>query len=537
MEKKKFYLKWPFNLIVYIVLVIVLRVFAIPVILLIMWWNKKQQPDGPDGGYCMDRNRKGLAKLFWALLYLFFGFAGGVCFYMQMQEDRSSWELMDWAFTVFSAVLCLGGTALGLFEAYTDLRDAFCPEKSTLAKSIRSQLPYPEEAPPVAELFAMVDRDVRENGQWFGRLAIGKEWVFGDEVTSLSRIRGVFPRDEIIIRHTNGRRQSRRVLELYLVDDRQQIQASTLHKPDDLKAAVSCLRLRVPEAHFDTYQNMSDFTGQSDEEWRATNSSYLRRRDLRLARREEEFRQNAGSNPDFVLVDLQGRRTSRFDRQTVEDQLTGLKSPGQSFSLEPVDLIPVPELSRVSFSRLECGITDGRLTLVAVRKLSGGLYQAFARQVSEEEAWQAFAGLLERKQIPDTADWQPLQAVEQPKVQARARLSISDRTGATRDYDSFTRRDVELAGEGLASGRYTVVALFAGPRYLYLKAGDQTDGRVTVNASQPGPDKLRVFETKCADRQAQTWLIQMSEGTFDPDFTQWKDITRQLEKEQRKTKT
>ena len=84
MEKKKFYLKWPFNLIVYIVLVIVLRVFAIPVILLIMWWNKKQQPDGPDGGYCMDRNRKGLAKLFWALLYLYFGFAGGVCFYMQL---------------------------------------------------------------------------------------------------------------------------------------------------------------------------------------------------------------------------------------------------------------------------------------------------------------------------------------------------------------------------------------------------------------------------------------------------------------------
>ena len=62
-----------------------------------------------------------------SVLYLFFGFAGGVCFYMQMQEDRSSWELMDWAFTVFSAVLCLGGTALGLFEAYTDLRDAFCP--------------------------------------------------------------------------------------------------------------------------------------------------------------------------------------------------------------------------------------------------------------------------------------------------------------------------------------------------------------------------------------------------------------------------
>ena len=34
--KKKFYLKWPVNLIVYILLVILLRIFAIPVILLIM---------------------------------------------------------------------------------------------------------------------------------------------------------------------------------------------------------------------------------------------------------------------------------------------------------------------------------------------------------------------------------------------------------------------------------------------------------------------------------------------------------------------
>ena len=123
-----------------------------------------------------------------------------------------------------------------------------------------------------------------------------------------------------------------------------------------------------------------------------------------------------------------------------------------------------------------------------------------------------------------------LQAVEQPRQQARARLSISDRTGATRDYDSFSRRDVELAGEGLAEGKYTVVALFAGPRYLYLKAGDKSDGRITVNASRPDPDKLRIFETKCTDRQAQEWLLQMSEGIFDPDFSQWKDITRQLEK-------
>lgn len=40
-QKSHFYLKWPWNVLVYILLVIVLRIFAIPVILLIMRWNKK----------------------------------------------------------------------------------------------------------------------------------------------------------------------------------------------------------------------------------------------------------------------------------------------------------------------------------------------------------------------------------------------------------------------------------------------------------------------------------------------------------------
>lgn len=540
---KKFSLKWPWNWLLYAVAFVIAGRFIgylWAALILVACGATKKAKSAPEGSYCLDRTRKGLAKLFWALLYLLFGFAGGVCFYMQMQEDRTLWELGDWGFTIFSAVLCLGGTALGLFEAYTDLQDAFFPAKSKMAKSIRSQLPYPDEAPPVEELFAMVDKDIKENGQWFDRVAIGKEWVFGDEVTSIARIRGVFPRDEIVTRHAGGRRQTHRILELYIVDDRRQIQATTLHKPTELQAAVDCLRLRMPEAFFDSYQNMSDFTGQSEEEWQATNRSVIRRRDQRLARQEDQERYSAGTNDQFVLIDLQGRRTSRFNRQTVEDQLTGLRQPGQHFELEPTEVIPMPGLTGIALSRLSAGISNQGLTLIITLKVTAEpytketVYKALAKPVSEQEAWQAFSDLLERRQPPAFGKgmgWQPLQAVEQPRTQARARLSISDRTGATRDYSSFTRRDVELAGEGLASGKYTVVALFAGPRYLYLKAGDQTDGRVTVNASRPDPDKLRVFETKCTDRQAREWLLQMSEGTFAPDFSQWKEITKKLEKE------
>lgn len=69
-SKKGFYLKWPWNILVYIVLVAILRIFSIPVILLIMWWNKKQQPDGPEEGYCLQRTRGRLTGLIWAALVL-----------------------------------------------------------------------------------------------------------------------------------------------------------------------------------------------------------------------------------------------------------------------------------------------------------------------------------------------------------------------------------------------------------------------------------------------------------------------------------
>ena len=69
-SKKRIYLKWPWNVLVYIVLVVLLRIFAIPVILLIMWWNKKQQPDGPEKGYCLQRTRGRLTGLIWAALFL-----------------------------------------------------------------------------------------------------------------------------------------------------------------------------------------------------------------------------------------------------------------------------------------------------------------------------------------------------------------------------------------------------------------------------------------------------------------------------------
>ena len=147
--------------------------------------------------------------------------------------------------------------------------------------------------PPVEELFAMVDRDIEANGQWFDRVAIGREWVLGDDVSSIPRIRGVFSRDEVKVRVTGNRRQSTRIVELWIVDDRRQLQTTTLRSPSELQMAVTCLRLRVPEARFGGYESMSAFTGQTEEEWQARERAFRRRREQRLAG-ERQGMGNAG---------------------------------------------------------------------------------------------------------------------------------------------------------------------------------------------------------------------------------------------------
>lgn len=446
--KKRFYLKWPWNLIVYVLLALTLRIFAIPVILLLMAWNKKQQPDGPEEGYCLQRCRYRLANLALAALFLLIGGCLAALFLYQAPADKSGWEPADYGTFAVAGIGGVGFLAAAVYEGWTSLRDALFPEKSRLARSIRSQLPYPDEAPPVKELFAMVDRDIRENGQKFDRAYVGKEWLLGDDASLLSRIRAVFGRDETVVHHRGGRTQTSRTIQLYVLDDRRQVQATGLRNPSELQALMTCLKLRCPEALFLPYEQYMDYCGKSEEEWQALLREYNARKAQRELREEERAR-DAARGSEFVP--------------------------------------PIPQEPKISRD-------DTR---------------AILRQ----------AGIL---------------GTDRPGGESPMTLTLSERGGATREYRSFTGRDIELAAQGLAEGRYTVVCLRDRADYIYLQTGTAEDGRVTVNVSRPGPDRLRVYETKCADRQARKYLTDWAAGLFSEDLSQWKDITRQLERQSEK---
>ncbi len=303
--------------------------------------------------YCREKTQSRVLSLWMAALFLFMALALGVYGYVELQADQSEWGYMEYV----KLVIGLGGAVLflisGIYTAYTSLRDALFPGKSTLARSIRSQLPYPDEAPDVRELFAMVDRDISANGKWFDNVAVGKEWVLGDMASYIPRIRVFFGRDEIKRRTSgNGRTQITRILELYILDDRRQCQITTLHNPNELKMLVDCISLRAPEALCRPYSEYAAWCQKSDMEW----EDMLREYRVRQGEKElKEFRAgNTGNGTDqsVILTCPDGSVTSRVSPESIHQILMVCLREGEgTFSLTPGR--PV-EQNGVRFAELEC---------------------------------------------------------------------------------------------------------------------------------------------------------------------------------------
>lgn len=408
--KKKRYLRWPWNVLVYILLVVLLRVFAIPFILLIMWWNKKQQPDGPEEGYCLQRTRGRLTGLIWAAIVLIGG-GLAIWFFMTAQSMPYEAERLKEKMSFGYYLIPVAGVVailVGLFLAYRSLRDALIPEKSTLAQPIRAQLPYPDEAPPVKELFAMVDQDLKQNGQWCGKLGVGREWVLGDEVSSIPRIRGVFSRAEQHTRHAGKRTQVTYIYEIWIVDDRRERQVTSLRSKRELEDAMDCLRQRAPAAVFGTYDSKEyqDLVYAKEEEQQYAQERAYQQRKARFDEQNRQEQERLAQNQVLTMPD--GSVTSRITWDTIRQLLLRPSRTGESSPFQLVPGIPFQGQGH-TFSRLACLPGSGQeLTRILMEEDSGspqepGQY-AWTRDVSTSEAESVLRGWL-RGEIPSLDGW------------------------------------------------------------------------------------------------------------------------------------
>ena len=503
-SKKRFYLKWPWNVIVYILLVVVLRIFAVPLILLIMWWNKKQQPDGPEEGYCLQRTRGRLKEL---ILAAIFAVGGGLAIWffavaetMPYEAERLKEEMSFGYYLI--PVVGAGAILVGLFLAYRSLRDALVPEKSALARSIRSQLPYPEEAPPVKELFAMVDQDLKQNGQWFGRLGVGREWVLGDEASSIPRIRGVFSRVERHTRHAGKRTQVTYIYEIWIVDDRRQQQVTSLRSKREVEEAMDCLRRRVPAAVFGEYDSReyNDLIYAEEEEQRYAQERAYRSRAAQYEEQNRREQEQQAQNQVLILPD--GSVTSRITWDTIHQLLL---RPNQTGEAAPFQLVPgVPFQGQGhTFSRLVC-LAGGTAqpTRILMEEYSGtpnvpGQY-AWTQDLSAGEAETVLRGWL-RGEIPALDGWTHMERsgrTWQPVMERQSRATFSTPPQPNPDWPW-----------ALTVGGYA--GSTSAPSWQDIEEG--------LRELVPDPDSFLILEQKDPQNPESCWFIQCAIATRGPD--------------------
>ena len=534
-EKKGGFFRWPWNVVVYVLLFAALRLFAIPIILILLAVQRKNNPHGVEEGYCLSRTRRRLSWALWSLLWLVI--SAGLLWMLKvgLEQDRAYWETSDYV----TLAVCGGGGVLllllGIYMGYTGVRDAFFPGKSALAASIRSQLPYPDEAPPVEELFAMVDADLKANGRWFDEVGIGQEWVLGEQANRIDRIRGIFVVDEIKTRRSGNRTNTQRVLQLVLVDDRWQKHITDFKKPQELRAAADCLALRVPDARRGANGQWSAFWTMDESEREAFERDFRQKQNRRAS--EAAQREILREGPqDMILKRRNGDVTSRVSASLVEDVLKRcLRGEESGFELTPTR--PVEGRGR-TFRSLDCFVrTDGGepqvLLLLEPASSEGGENLALALAADPRRAEEVLKGWL-RREVPDLTDWDLRRVYETPgaaRPQARksqAKLSLVYASGAAENHTTFTAEDVQVAADGIVDGTYQLVDLThaSGYQWIRVTAGDKTDGRCTVEATKPEGEELGFYITKMPPREAAAWLTGYPRGEFLPGGRDWKRVKK-----------
>lgn len=498
------------------------------------------------GGYCYAKSKNGLKHIGFAVLFLLIGITMGFYAVSVMQQyNRDTTNL------IVGWIGAVGFTAAGLYEGYTAFRDMLRPEKSKLAVSIRSQVPNSESFSGVKELYAVVDKDIAENGQWFDGVAVGKEWVLGDEASYIPRIRLIFGRDEVV-RHGPG--SPYRVIELVLMDDRRQVQRSTLHDPNELKSLIQCISLHAPDASVKSYSEFYDWRKKPEDEWQRLLIEYKRKQsDRELSSYQEE---RTGIQ-NMVLTLSDGSVTSRVTKESVDKILTDcLKSGGDWFLLVPGT--PFSAEGKL-FYGLECfAASDRDSEGLSKRELeqnaNAELYlrtcpysdekkqqTAMVCYTNGEKARSIVNNWLDGK-IPEMNGWTEIRMDVPAKAEKQELpppyFSLMEASGVFQSHEDFTMEDVEIAAEGIADGTYQMAELVLPGGYLWIKVqkGDSMDGRHHVYATRVDEGKLRYLQTRCTHRQAAEWFLAYAKGEFKPGGKEWKDYTKQLQKQRKRLK-
>ena len=406
---------------------------------------------------------------------------------------------------------CVGVS--GLAKLLYLLIPALSPGLCGLGRSVRFQSPACTR--PLAALFADIDADIRDHGERFGGLHVGREWAIFLEAMRISRIRGIFA--AVIEPEREGEPEA---YGLWLVDADSNILEASLPSRRVLENARACLLERVPDACVGDENALENFLDMDEADRREINRRVLARQTAQAAPGPAAF---AYAGPD-------GIPTSLATDEGIGADFAAAQTNGPAGPDGPMELIPLTPLflpTGEECLHLACEPDGDRFRFVVFMR-RGNEYRRAEQSLGRAEAETLFRDCFRRGVPPSVTGWKEL-AWELDIPPERQSLYVDGER-----FDDITFEDVEAALDGVDRGVYGTFSLMPPGDDGSLSLSGKQGGDYLMEAALPAFDgDLGFYRIRTPRRdQALFWFSAYYENAQPPYLDGWEDVT----KERRRTR-
>jgi len=231
----------------------------------------------------------------------------------------------------------------------------------------------------------------------------------------------------------------------------------------------------------------------------------------------------------FILTDVDGKRSSNVTIELLRTQLDLLAERGSGDSFHLQVLPPVFDREKGELKLISCIVQD-KITVIAFFEHSKEGVQVWRKEPGQAE--DVLRQILEDRL--DFSGWEKCAVAAQnetPAGRPQQRLRLFGESWEN-NLQFFSIRDVELAVQGIAKGKYRRVELALGAAAFSVSLSEE-DGSVMVlqmwiwsDAKAKG--EFHVFEKTGTAVQVNFWLMQILNEGLPAELHGWKDITARV---------
>lgn len=234
--------------------------------------------------------------------------------------------------------------------------------------------------------------------------------------------------------------------------------------------------------------------------------------------------------PQYIFIGVDGKRTSSISPELLRTQLATVIEAGGDAKVVLHILPPLPVSGGQYLDQLHgiCGDGEKPLCLIGFLQSDDAAKKGMARlkAMELEQAAALFERLLAR-QSADFSDWGVLEVEQRqgtrPSYQCLTVFGESWRN----DYRFFSDKDLELALQGLADGKYRRVELTFDGIAFHAYSSQEQQAMITLRMLIRQEEQLRMFEKTGTVTQVNFWLVQiLDKGTLEGVYG-WQEVTAQ----------